>query len=88
MSIVVEKGSKDLFCSSFNVKGKIIKEKKFGKKLYDIPLLIEESIGGTKYSFKPAINFKNLKSNKVYEAGCKLIKFCSNKIWDEIIKKK
>ena len=33
-SIVVEKGSKALLCSSFNVKSKIIKEKKFGKKIY------------------------------------------------------
>ncbi len=36
-SIDVKKGNKALLCSSFIVKGKNIKEKNFGKKIYDIP---------------------------------------------------
>ena len=74
-SIIVEKGSKALLYNNFSVKGNILKEKKFGKKLYNIPIIIENSIGGIKYSFKLTKNYKNLKKDTLYEANYKLIKF-------------
>ena len=54
------------------------------KKIYDIPIIIESSLDGDKYKFKVVHNVKQLKTNKIYQANYKLIKFCSNDVWDKI----
>ena len=59
-------------------------EKKFGKKIYDIPVIIEESNDGNKYKIKVNKNIKNLKVNNIYEWNYKLIKFCSDEVWEKI----
>ena len=59
-------------------------EKKFGKKIYDIPVIIEESNGGNKYKIKVNKNIKNLKVNTLYDCNYKLIKFCSDEVWEKI----
>ena len=79
-SIIVKTCSKALLVPNFVLKGITIKEKKKAKKLYEIPIIIENSIGGTKQGFKVT---RNLKNNKVYEANYKLIKFCSNELQDK-----
>ena len=83
-NIVIEKGSKALLCSNFTLNGKILNEKRFGKKNYEIPIIIENSIGCNKYSFKVCKNFKCLKKNKIYEANYKLIKFCNENVWNDL----
>ena len=43
---IIEKGSKALLCSNFVVYGKEIREKFKSKKIYDIPIVIDSTIGG------------------------------------------
>ena len=83
-NITIEKGTKALLCSNFILKGNILKVKKLGKKLYEIPIIIEKVVGGSKYSFKVTKNVKNLKKKKLYEANYKLIKFCPISIWEDL----
>ena len=73
----IKKSSKALLCSSFIKTEKILKEKKKGKKLYEIPIIIESSLGGEKYSFKDFKNMKDLKTDNIYRANYRLIKFCT-----------
>ncbi len=49
-------------------------------------IIIENSLGGTKYNFKLAKNYKNLKIGTIYTANYKLIKFCSEIMWEKINK--
>ena len=47
-------------------------------------MIIEESNGGNKYKIKVNKNIKNLKVNTTYECNFKLIKFCSDEVWENI----
>ena len=71
-------------CSNFIRNGKIIKPNKYGKKIYEIPIIIESSEGAQKYKFKIGKELNGLKFGTIYEAHYKLIKFCSNNVWDKI----
>lgn len=73
-----------MLCNSFKKKGTILLTDSKKKKIYDIPIIIESSLGGDKYKFKVVYNVKKLKTNKIYQANYKLIKFCSNEVWDKI----
>ena len=55
------------------------------KKIYNIPIIIESSVGGNKYSFKTKKKLYNLKLDVIYEASYKLIKFCSEEVWNKIM---
>ena len=81
---IIEKGSKALLCRNFVKNGKYLNEKKFLKKIYDIPVIIEESNGGNKCKIKVNKNIKNLKVNTLYDCNYKLIKFCSDEVWEKI----
>lgn len=60
-------------------------KKKKTKKIYNIPIIIESLFGGNKYSFKTKKKLYNLKLDVIYEASYKLIKFCSEEVWNKIM---
>lgn len=73
-TIFVKKGSKGLLSSNFKKEGKFLKETlKKGK--YNIPIIIESAVGGTKYKFKVKNEGYGLKLNVVYTCNYKMIKF-------------
>lgn len=51
-----------------------------------MPIIILKSICDSKYIFKVSKNAKNLKKTKTYEASYKLIKFCTDDVWNSINK--
>lgn len=81
---IVIKGSKCLLCNNFIKKGNILKISKSGKKLYNIPIIINSSLGGNKYKFNTTKNINGLKKTKIYEADYKLIKLCSEAVWNKL----
>ena len=62
----------------------IIKRKKKDIKLYNIPIIIEDAKGGDKYRIKLLNDYNELKKDRIYEANYKLIKFCSEDLWNKI----
>lgn len=87
ISVIVEKGIKALLLCNYKLKGKSLKEKFKNKKIYDIPIIIEASLGCDYYQFKVWKNLRDLKVNNTYKAYYKLIKFVSDDVWDKINKK-
>ena len=52
--------------------------------MQEIPIISEYSIGGINYSFKIIKEMFGLKTNIIYMANNKLIKFCSEDVWNKI----
>ena len=60
---------------------------KYNKKgKYIIPIIIEGCKGGNNCSFKLTVNLDGLKNDTIYKADYRLIKRCSEEIWDHILK--
>ena len=48
------------------------------KGAYTIPIVIDEGLGGSEYSFHVDFDISILKKNKIYRVIYKLIKICEN----------
>ena len=79
---IIKKGEKCLLKDLYIKKGKFLKIKfnKIGK--YRIPIIIEEALGGTTYSFKVSKNISNLSVNYLYKADYRLIRRYSIELWE------
>ena len=50
------------------------------KGAYTIPIVIDEGLGGSEYSFHVDFDISILKKNIIYRANYKLIKICENTV--------
>ena len=82
-SILISKGSKGLLSSNFIKEGKFLKES-LKKGIYNIPIIIDSAVGGTKYKFKVKKEVYGLKLNTLYTCNYKMIKFCNNDVWNSL----
>ena len=60
-----------------------MKFNKIGK--YRIPILIQEPLGGTNYSFSVIKDICDLKSNIIYKEDYRLIKRCCDEVWEFLL---
>ena len=81
----IQKGEKCLLSDLYIIKNNTLKMKynKIGK--YRIPILIQEPLGGTNYSFNVIKDICDLKSNIIYKADYRLIKRCSDNVWEFLL---
>ena len=82
---VIQKGEKCLLSDLYIIKNNSLKMKfnKIGK--YRIPILIQEPLGGTNYSFSVTKDICDLKSNIIYKADYRLIKRCCEEVWEFLL---
>ena len=82
---IIKKGSKALLEDNFSKKGNNLKQKFNKKGCYTIPIIIDSSIGGTRYKFQVAVNINGLEKGNFYIANYRLIKFFSNEVWEKFV---
>ena len=81
----LRKGEKCLLNNSFIKKGNTLKVK-FNKTVsYCIPIIIDEPLGGTQYSFKVPNNIFDFNVKIIYKADYKLIKRCDEEVWNLLL---
>ena len=83
---IIKKGDKCLLNNIYIKKGKSLKCKYNKKGKYIIPIIIQGCKGGNYYSFKLPINLDGLKNDTIHNPDYRLIKRCSEEIWDHILK--
>ena len=83
---IIKKGDKCLLNNIYIKRRKSLKCKYNKKGKSKIPIIIEGCTGGNNYSFKLPINLDDLKIDTIYNADYRLIKRCTEEIWDHILK--
>lgn len=75
-----------MLCSNFEIKNKIIKEKKFKKNgKYIIPYIVVGVKGANEYIIKFPNDYNNLKKDIEYIADYHLIIECDKSVWLKIL---
>ena len=79
------KGEKCLLNCIYIKKGTTLKNKFNKKDNYNIPIIIENNVGGIYYAFKVHKKFNDLDVNILYKAEYQLIKRCHIDVWNYIL---
>ena len=78
------KYKKCLLAKNIKLEGNVIKLLFNKKGFYSIPIIIDEGIDGSEYTFHLPFDILFLKKDIIYRANYKLIKECSEDVWEEI----
>ena len=78
----IDKGEKCLLNECFLKKGNRLKNIFNKKGKYRIPIIINQPLGGTQYSFNVPIDLLEFKSKVTYNADYRLIKRCHIDVWE------
>ena len=78
------KNKKCLLANNIKVIGNVVKLLFKNKGKYSIPIIIDEGLGGCEYKFHVPLDISILKKDIKYRANYKLIKDCSEEVWEEI----
>ena len=73
-----------MLANNIKLNGNVVKLLFNKKGAYTIPIIIDEGLGGSEYTFNVDFDISILKKNIIYKANYKLIKICENIAWDEI----
>ena len=73
---IIQKGERALLNETYSKAGNVLKNKFNKKGKYIIPIIIEEALVGTRYSFKVPMNINDLEIDTFYKADYRLIKRC------------
>ena len=83
-NVGLNKNKKCLLANNIKLVGNVVKLLFKKKGIYSIPIIIDEGAGGIEYKFHVPADISILKKDIIYRVNYKLIKDCSEDVWEEI----